>query len=124
MRQGRVAVHSPASSSTPAEMPPERLPRPRPGPGTRAEGPRPPGGVLLPARVQSRRLPSLQANSRVERRQRTYFEGTRVAHEISGNLQCVYQGFAIDQVEAEELFLGLGEGAIEHERLTAGPDRH
>src|SRR6185437_8780718 len=99
-------------------------PPPRPGLGSSAKEQRPPGGVLLPARVLSMRLPSLQSDSGVERGKGTYFQRTGIAHETAGNLQRVFQGFTVDQVKSEKLFLGLGKGTVEHQRLTAGSDRH
>src|SRR6476659_1152100 len=76
-------------------------------------------------RHRSRRGRSRPEAPRPEHAERSDLERTRGAaraRQLAGSLDRLIERRTIDDIEAEELLLGLGERAVDHQRLTALPD--
>ena len=143
-RRDRAAGRSPARSSAPSGRPPERPPRRCRDRGNSAAARRSPGAGLMSARPRSKPCHSCskslmpvtmsspsQPRSGLRRRavgggrrsrpvgsDRTQLVGAaRIGGgELLGRLQRLVEAGALDDIEAEQLLLGLGEGPVDDQR--------
>src|SRR5918992_4576522 len=118
MPPDRAAGRFAASSSARAGRRSEKLPRRYRGYGNSAAARRPPGGEPKSVRHQSRQYRSWLPAPRREVADGTDLVGAAGIGraEIAGDAERLVEVLAVDEIEAEQLFLGFGIGAVQHQR--------
>src|SRR3954447_3044488 len=86
--------------------------------GSNAAARRPPGGAPSSARYRSRRYRSCRhapGHEAADRANLVSAAGIGLA-KIAGDVERFLEILAIDDIEAEQLFLGLGKRTVQHQR--------
>src|SRR6266700_66390 len=118
MPRDRAAARSAASSSRPARTRSGRPPRRCRDRGNSAAARRRPGGAPRSARHRSRRCRSFHCASGSERADRADFVGPAGIGfaELARDIERLVEILAVDDIKAEQLLLGFGIGAVDHQR--------